>query len=79
MVLATCLVGAILGGWCAGVIGADVANTELRAFRDAIEHGKVLMIVDIPKSRVEEISRMVERRHPEADMRGIEPTIPAFP
>jgi hypothetical protein len=79
VVLATSLVGAILGGWCAGVVGADVANTELRAFRDSIEQGKVLMIVDIPKARVEEISHMVERRHPEADMRGLEPTIPAFP
>jgi hypothetical protein len=79
VVLATCLVGAILGGWCAGVIGTGLANTELRAFRDAIEQGKVLMIVDIPKARVEEISRMVQQRHPEADMRGLEPTIPVFP
>jgi hypothetical protein len=79
VVLATCLVGAILGGWCAGVIGADVANTELSAFQDAIAQGKVLMIVDIPKARVEEISRMVAGRHPEADIRGIEPTIPVFP
>ncbi len=79
VMLATGAVGAILGGWCAGVIGADVPNTDLRAFRDAISQGKVLMIVDIPKARVEEITRLVERRHPEADMRGLEPTIPAFP
>ncbi|UCH52783.1 MAG: DUF1269 domain-containing protein [Pseudomonadota bacterium] len=79
VILATSLIGAILGGWGAGVVGADVPSTRLNAFRDAVNHGQVLMIVDIPKGRVQEISRLVERRHPDADMRGLEPNIPAFP
>ena len=29
--------------------------------------------------RVEEITQLVTRHHPEADMRGIEPNIPVFP
>jgi hypothetical protein len=45
----------------------------------AAEKGKVLMIVDIPKDQVAEVSRKVKQHHPEADMRGLEPTIPAFP
>jgi hypothetical protein len=37
------------------------------------------MLVDVPKLRVEEIEDLVKRHHPEADVKGAEPTIPAFP
>jgi hypothetical protein len=68
-----------MGVWVSGMIAVDVPNTKLRAFMGAVEKGKVLMIVDIPKDQVAEVSRMVKQHHPEADMRGLEPTIPAFP
>ena len=41
--------------------------------------GHVLMMVDVPKGKVETVTKMIRRHHPEADMHGIEPTIPAFP
>jgi len=37
------------------------------------------MMVDVPKSKVDTVTSMIKRHHPEADMHGIEPTIPAFP
>jgi hypothetical protein len=37
------------------------------------------MLVDVPKERVENIEEMVKQHHPEADIEGTEPTIPAFP
>lgn len=79
IILATGLIGALMGLWVCGMIAVDVPNSQLRGFRDAIATGKVLMIVDVPKREVEGVSRLVRRHHPEADMRGIEPTIPAFP
>jgi uncharacterized membrane protein YeaQ/YmgE (transglycosylase-associated protein family) len=79
IILATGLIGSLLGGWAAGVVGTDVPNTRLKGFESAIEHGQVLMMVDVPKDRVEEIEAMVRRQHPEADLRGLEPNIPAFP
>ena len=78
IILATGLIGALMGVWVSGMIAADVPNSQLHGFRAAIEAGKVLLIVDIPKHQVDEVSRLVHRHHPEADMRGIEPTIPAF-
>ena len=33
----------------------------------------------VPKSRVEEITQLVKRHHPEAGEKGTEPTMPAFP
>lgn len=79
VVLAMALLGAVMGIWVSGMIGSSAPNTHLAAFRDDIERGKVLMIVDVPSDRTEEISRMIQNQHPEADMRGFDPTIPSFP
>jgi hypothetical protein len=79
IVLITSLVGAIMGVWIAGMIASDIPNSQLTRFDADIEKGKVLMIVDVPRQRVEEITAMIRRDHPEADMRGVDPTIPAFP
>jgi hypothetical protein len=44
-----------------------------------IERRKILMMVDVPFTRSQEIVDLVRRRHPEAVSGGTEPTIPAFP
>jgi len=38
-----------------------------------------LLMVDVPHSRVEEIQQLLDKRHPEADRKGIDLTMPAFP
>ena len=78
-ILGTSLAGAGIGAWISGMIGMDVPNTHIQKFEDAIEKGEVLMMVDIPKTRVEEIEALVQQHHPDADMGGTEPHIPAFP
>jgi hypothetical protein len=67
------------GAWTATMIGVDVPNTRLKRFEKAIENGELLMMVDVPKDRVEEIEELVKSHHPEADVEGTDPTIPAFP
>jgi len=79
IILAAGLIGALMGIWVSGMIAAEVPNSQLRDFREAIDDGKVLMIVDVPKRELQHVSRAVRRHHPEADMRGVEPTMPAFP
>ena len=78
-ILGTSLAGAGIGAWISGMIGMDVPNTQIEKFEGAIEKGEVLMMVDIPKTRVEEIEALVQQHHPDADMGGTEPHIPAFP
>lgn len=78
-VLVTALAGAMIGAWVSGMIGTDAPNSQLKEFEQAIEQGQILMMVDVPKSKVETVTNMIKRHHPEADMHGIEPTIPAFP
>jgi len=56
-----------------------VPNSRLSAFEKAIKNGEVLMMVDVAKVRVDEIDELVKKHHPEAEIEGTEPTIPAFP
>jgi hypothetical protein len=78
-ILGTSLAGAGIGAWISGMIGMDVPNSQIEKFEDAIEKGEVLMMIDIPKARVEEIEALIQQHHPDADMGGTEPHIPAFP
>jgi hypothetical protein len=78
-ILGTSLAGAGIGAWISGMIGMDVPNSQIEKFEAAIEKGEVLMMIDIPKTRVEEIEALIQQHHPDADMGGTEPHIPAFP
>ena len=77
--LVCALAGALIGAWLAGMIGTDIPNSQLKEFQSAVDNGQVLMMVDVPKDKVQSVTDMIKRHHPEADMHGIEPTIPAFP
>lgn len=70
-------------GWmagCAGVMGiafiagerftALLPNTHIESFRDALNHGQVLLMVDIPFYRLREVETRIHRHHPEAESGG---------
>jgi hypothetical protein len=79
IVLASGLAGAGVGAWLSGMVGLNVGNTRLKSFEEAIERGELLMMIDVPRERVQQITEMVKTHHPEAHPEGTEPTIPAFP
>ncbi len=78
-VLFGALGGAGFGAWVSGMIGVSLPNSRLERFEGAIEDGMLLMMVDVPKDRVEDFQDMIKEHHPEADIEGTEPTIPSFP
>jgi hypothetical protein len=78
-ILALSLIGALAGVWASGMIASDVPNTHLEKFSKEIGRGKILMMVDVPKHLVGEITDMLREHHPDAAPRGRDPTIPAFP
>jgi len=61
------------------MVGMITTNTELKPYIKHIEKGKLLLIVDVPKHRVEEIEKMIDKVDPDARFKGEEPTIPTFP
>jgi len=45
---------------------AHVPNVHLQEFRDALRHGEILLMIDVPQQRVDEVEYRVHARHPEA-------------
>ncbi len=79
VVLVTFLFGAFVGAWSASMIGSSVPNSRLASFRSAVEGGQILLMVDVPKERVEEIEGLLKRLEPQAHLEGTDSHIPAFP
>lgn len=78
-VLIAAVVGAGLGIWVASMVGLQVPNSRLKGFEKEIEEGKILLMLDVPSGRYEQVREVIARTHPEALDRGSEPTVPAFP
>ncbi len=79
IVLVLGLAGALIGVWVSGMIGISIPNSRLRQFEQSLQEGHVLLMVDVTKDRVEEVTRLIREHHPDAQSHGVEPTIPAFP
>ena len=79
IVLAMAVLFAVLGAWFSSMVGIALPNSQLSQFEEEIEQGKVLLIVDVPRGRVEEVRNLIGRTHPEANARGLEPAFPVFP
>lgn len=78
LILICALAGAIIGSWAAGMIGINVPSTRLKSFTSKIDNGELLMMVDIPKDKINEVSELVTS-HINVKSAGSEPKIPAFP
>lgn len=78
-ILVAGLGGAVFGAWASGMNAAAVPNSRLAQFAERIEQGQVLLIIDLPLSRVQEIEDLIAQRHPEISFGGQESHIPAFP
>jgi len=73
------MAGAGLGAWASGMIGISAPSSRLKEFETAISEGSLLMMVDVPKLKVDEITDLIKKHHPDVEVEGTEPVIPAFP
>jgi len=71
--------GALVGAWASGMIAVSLPNSRLKGFQQAIDAGRILLMVDVPYRRVAEIRGLIESHHPEARIGGQDNHIPAFP
>lgn len=79
MVAVLAIIGSGFGAWASSMIGISTPNNRLKRFEAAIEQGQILLMTDVPRSRVEDIEAHLQALHPEAHLEGVEPNIPAFP
>lgn len=70
------IAGATIGSLMGGLAGMNSGNSRLKQFEEAIEQGELLVLVDVPRERIETIRKLVTRHHPEAEFEGIEPILP---
>jgi hypothetical protein len=70
------MAGATIGSLMSGLVGLSLGNSRLKQFEQAIEQGELLLLVDVPRDRIETIRKLVIRHHPEAEFEGIEPILP---
>ena len=76
VLLGLIVAGAGVGSWAGGLIGLNAGNSRLKQYEDAIENGELLVLLDLPKEQIDEISRAITRHHPKAEFEGVEPILP---
>lgn len=75
-ILGIIMAGATVGSLMGGLSGLGAGNSRLQQFEDAIEKGELLMLLDIPKDKIDEISKAITKHHSNAEFKGIEPILP---
>jgi hypothetical protein len=78
-VAALAALGAAFGAWSASMIGASVPSRRLRRFEPALARGEILLMVDVPSLRIDEVEGLLHAKHPEGHDEGREPNVPVFP
>ena len=71
--------GAGLGGLLSGIAGAAFHNSRLSTFEAALDEGKVLVLVDVPKRDVGQIEDLIHRHDPKVTIEGVEPEATIIP
>lgn len=64
--LAGTLAGAGFGALVASLVAKDMPSHELESFEASIAEGGILLLVDVPRNRVDEFTSLVKEHHPEA-------------
>jgi len=78
VVLGCTVFGAGFGVWMSGMIGSSTKNSRLKDFEQSMEDGKILLMVDVPMDKVEDITHKMQA-HKKTIIGGSDPSMPAFP
>ena len=79
VILICALLGGLFGAWVSSMIGVSTPNIRLKPFAETIDAGNILLFLDLPPERVDEVRRIIKSHHPEAEDHGLDPTVPLFP
>ncbi len=78
-VLLIMLETSLISGWLTAIAGSAFPSTRLKKFKKAIDAGQVLIMIDTMVSQADELSALVRKHHPEAEIEGFEPPPPILP
>jgi hypothetical protein len=60
--------GAGFGALAVGLISKSIHNKDLAAFESDIAHGRILLMVDVPRDQVEHWKQLILAHHPGAEI-----------
>ncbi|SEB11697.1 DUF1269 domain-containing protein [Variovorax sp. YR216] len=72
------VMGGVVGAWSASMIGISIPSPCLQRFEGAMNQGWILLMVDPPRARAEQIESLLRTTHPEALFEGEAQEVPAF-
>jgi len=58
------VLGGAIGAWSSSMIGISIPSRRLQRFEGAIAQGWILLMVDLPRSRVQDIEALLQTAHP---------------
>ena len=64
-------VAIMVTNFLAALTFASLPDTHLGEFRDALAHGEILLMVDVPETEVDKVEQQVHHQHPEAAIGGV--------
>lgn len=63
--------GALFGLWASTLVGVSVQDVKVEKFKDDLDNGAYLMMVDPPDEREEAITSIIHRHHPEVTIERV--------
>ena len=64
-------VAIMMTNFLAGLSFSSLPNTHLGEFQDALAHGEILLMIDVPETQVAKVEEQVHHQHPEAAVGGV--------
>jgi hypothetical protein len=71
-ILAFTLFGILFGAWSSSMIGISIPNPTVEKLERAIEAGGIMMLVDIPREKENEVLDFMHTYHPETTIHGMQ-------
>lgn len=75
-VLGVLAYGATIGVMISGLAGLQVGHAKVKSYTDAVERGECLIMIDIPKERIDDICQSISKHYPNAEFEGAESLLP---
>lgn len=73
MVVGLGVFGTLFGIWASTMVGVSVRDIKVAKFDKQLKQGQLLLMVDVPAEREENVTRVIRRHHPEVVIDKIRP------
>ena len=66
--LALSLFGILFGAWASSLIGVSILNPTVEKIKNAAETGSLIMLIDLPKTKEDEVTNFIKSYYPETTL-----------